>query len=348
MELTEKKERTGYADLIRFAAAMFVLFDHCAGYAAPPESLAENIDRFYIFAGDATLFFMLSGTLLLPMREPTANFLSYRFLKVGVPFILWSLFYLALNIRNTGAELLPSLKQMFFTPTFPEGWFFYALCGLYLIIPFISTIVENSSKRRLQYYIAVWFAAMLLPYAKYFGISGFSPTDNFLGSFFNYSGYLVLGYYLGRYPLYLEPRRIFFPAVIFLSAILLLPKILISRIEIYGFRTIGEEIGAVTASWSILVYTLIQYAGERLPGLCRNFAVKSIAKGAFIIYLCQNFVIKEIVLPLLQRYCGEVSVSAVCLLSLLMCVSFVLLVEKTVPEIWKVLLTKVRNFNWGG
>lgn len=346
MELTEKKERNGYADLIRFAAAMLVLFDHCAGYAAPPESLAENIDRFYIFAGDATLFFMLSGTLLLPMREPTANFLSYRFLKVGVPFILWSLFYLALNIRNTGAELLPSLKQMLFTPTFPEGWFFYALCGLYLIIPFISTIVENSSKRRLQYYIAVWFAAMLLPYAKYFGISGFSPTDNFLGEFYNYSGYMVLGYYLSRYPLFRERRIFFVAAIFFLSATMLLPRVCLGRIELYGIRTMNEELGVLTASWSILVYTFLQYTGDRLPGLCRNFAVRSVANVAFYIFLCQNLVIREIVLPL--RDCEGLSDTATFITGALLSISFALIMERIMPRHWKALLKEVRERNWGG
>lgn len=51
----------------------------------------------YVSASGIGLFFMISGALLLPIQLDIMSFLKKRFVKVALPAIFWSLFYLGAN-----------------------------------------------------------------------------------------------------------------------------------------------------------------------------------------------------------------------------------------------------------
>ena len=105
------------------------------------------------------VFYMISGATLMNYRErySTKVFLKKRFLKVGIPFIVWSALLLAKNII-TGGYVLESPKGV----KFVEGiiniraqnvyWFFPVICGIYLIIPVLSLLKDN---RKILWYIVM-------------------------------------------------------------------------------------------------------------------------------------------------------------------------------------------------
>lgn len=95
-------------------------------------------------------------------------------------------------------------------------WYLYMLVGLYLVMPVLGAWLRQASQRDLQLFLAVWGAALLLPYVEvaapllgYAGNGGnmglWGVCDwNAYGTFYYFSGfvgYLVLAYYLVRYPL---------------------------------------------------------------------------------------------------------------------------------------------------
>ena len=101
-------------------------------------------------------------------------------------------------------------------------WYLYMLVGLYLVMPVLGAWLRQASQRDLQLFLAVWGAALLLPYVEvaapllgYAGNGGnmglWGVCDwNAYGTFYYFSGfvgYLVLAYYLVRYPLRWSWRR---------------------------------------------------------------------------------------------------------------------------------------------
>lgn len=332
-----------YANLIRAVAVMLVLLDHSLSYILP--DFLTNLQKHIIFSGNASIFFMLTGALLLPMRHSTGKFLKYRFVKIGIPFILWSLLYLIINQKFTnqigGGGFLYGLKMMAFKPSFAEGWYFYVLGALYLAIPIISPFIMLASKRRLQYYLVVWIAAATLPYLKYIGLWGFSATDNFLSTFYNYSGFLVLGYYLRKYPLSSEPLKISIPVVILSAVTLLLPAIIEQRCRMFGYRVIMEELGATTIAWCIIVFSILQQVGTRHTGLCNNAPVRWIVRISFVAYLSQNLFIKQIVLPFYTD--GRITSMEAITLGISLCLLFSTVYSLTTPIVWKRFLRRLKQ-----
>ena len=101
-------------------------------------------------------------------------------------------------------------------------WYLYMLVGLYLVMPVLSAWLRQASRRDLQLFLTVWGVALLLPYVEvaapllgYAGNGGnmglWGVCDwNVYGTFYYFSGfvgYLVLAYYLVRYPLRWSWRR---------------------------------------------------------------------------------------------------------------------------------------------
>jgi len=344
MELKNCKGYLPNADLIRVVALLLVLTDHCIWYFIP-DSITQ-VQRHLFFAGNATLFFMLSGALLLPLKYSAKSFLKRRFLKVGVPFLLWLFIYSTLNINQLqiGSDFTAirhTTKQIIFVSPFPEGWFFYVLTGIYLIMPVISTFIENSSKRHLQYYLLLWLAALTLPYGKYFGISGFSPTDNILGTFYSYTGYAVSGYYLMKYPLWNEKRN---TAIVILTLSIiaaLLPAILESRCDIYGYSTATYELSISTVGWCVIVFSALQFSGKKKTLLADNPVIRTLARISFGAYLCQHLVICYLLLP--AKMSGYINTTESFILGITVTLAMAWVLHIMTPRIWRKLINDVRT-----
>lgn len=184
------------------------------------------------------LFVMMTGVLLLPLPSGMglAPFYKKRLGRIIPPLVFWSLALPPLAyayFTGMGSHTLnPSVDLAAYTP---EGltnrlwswilnfnfdttplWYLYMLVGLYFIIPVISAWLEKASQAEVKLLLKVWAVTLFLPYVKLFapalGYAGNYGNMDILGgcdwntftAFYyvsGFAGYIVLAYYLKRYPL---------------------------------------------------------------------------------------------------------------------------------------------------
>ena len=184
------------------------------------------------------LFAMMTAVLLLPISPGTTlnQFYRKRIGRILPPLVFWSLmlplmafFYFTevspttpnpqLSVSDyTVGTLLQRLYTFIFNFNFDTTplWYLYMLIGLYFVMPILSSWLIQASQKEIKTVLYVWGVTLLLPYVKMIapvlGYSGnyghmglFGECDwNIYGSFYYVSGfvgYLILAYYLKKYPL---------------------------------------------------------------------------------------------------------------------------------------------------
>lgn len=191
------------------------------------------------------LFVMMTGVLLLPVPERDrglGRFYSRRLGRIFVPLIFWSLmlpvmgwlYAAVINPATANAMLSDGMyasdkvvARMWtwifnFNYDTTALWYLYMLVGLYLIIPVIDGWLRSASQSDMRLMLGVWGLSLLLPYVQMaapllgyegnydnFGILGVCDW-NVYGSLYyvsGFAGYLLLAYYLRRYPLTWSPAK---------------------------------------------------------------------------------------------------------------------------------------------
>ncbi|GAC1309751.1 MAG: acyltransferase family protein [Mucilaginibacter sp.] len=159
--------------------------------------MADFLNAMVRFA--VPVFVMVTGALLLNREYEIGDFLKKRLTRVLVPFIFWSLVYVAYSWYNEEitftTDAWANVKLVLHALKYGSSyhlWYVYMLIGLYFFIPVIGKFVRNATEKEILYFLIVWFAVMMLsqPY-----LSRFNPVVD-LHYFAGYAGYLVLGYYL--------------------------------------------------------------------------------------------------------------------------------------------------------
>lgn len=145
------------------------------------------------------VFVMITGALLLHREYELGDFLKKRLSRVVVPFLFWSLVYVAYSWYNEeivfSSDAWANIKQVLHQLKYGSSyhlWYVYMLIGLYFIIPVIGKFVRNATKREIEYFLIMWLMVMLVaqPY-----FARYNPQVD-LHYFAGYIGYLVLGHYL--------------------------------------------------------------------------------------------------------------------------------------------------------
>jgi len=144
-------------------------------------------------------FVMVSGALLLNREYEIGDFLKKRLVRVVIPFIFWSLVYVGYSWYNEDITFtddawwnITMVLHLLKTGSAYHLWYVYMLIGLYFFIPVIGKFVRNASEKEILYFLAVWFAVMLItqPY-----LLRYNPSVD-MHYFAGFAGYLVLGHYL--------------------------------------------------------------------------------------------------------------------------------------------------------
>ena len=231
-----QRPRLVWADVVRLVAMFAVVCCHATDpfnfYPGPePDNIGQI--RFWGAAYGAILrpcvplFVMLTGALLLPVREETGPFLRRRIGRVLWPFLIWSVIYnlfpwftgvlglsprVILNFFPYSGEAVMQQSigvsagyvaniPLNFSPIDVHMWYVYLLIGLYLYLPVFSAWVERASRRAQVGYLALWGLTLLVPlYERYVDpyIWGACSWNSFhmLTYFAGFNGYLLLGHYL--------------------------------------------------------------------------------------------------------------------------------------------------------
>ena len=191
------------------------------------------------------LFAMMTAVLLLPIKPGTTvnRFYRKRIGRIIVPLAFWSvalplmafLYFTVANPETANMQLsvndytTDTLLQRLYTFIFNFNfdttplWYLYMLIGLYLIMPMMSSWLTQATRKEIKTVLCIWGATLLLPYLKmvapllgYKGNYGhmglYGECDwNVYGTFYYVSGfvgYLILAYYLKRFPLEWSWRKI--------------------------------------------------------------------------------------------------------------------------------------------
>jgi len=236
----KKKENIGWIDLLRIVACFLVILSHsCDPFTAQAETDHEAFLA-GVFSGSLVrcsvpLFAMMTGVLLLPIFTDMKSFYKKRIGRIIPPLIFWSivlpiLFFTYLNYcvsttnpavpsdDHTLSLTLTKLYTFIFNFNFDTIplWYLYMLMGLYLVMPIISVWLKQASKGEVKLVLYIWGVSLFLPYIKFFapllgyagnfdnmGILGVCSWNDY-GTFYYFSGfigYLILAYYLVKYPL---------------------------------------------------------------------------------------------------------------------------------------------------
>lgn len=214
-QTTPKKERNLSLDILRVLAIFLVLWQHSneCYYIGDGGALVHNVTTTVGWIDSYArvcigLFVMISGFLLLPMKDTTSKFFKKRFTRVLFPWIFWMIVFAVFFVFQRG----DSISQMFtniahipvnFGVEVGHLWYVYMLIGLYLLVPIISPWLRSCGKKELRFYLIIWAVTTLLPYLhqvwpEIWGECYWNPTP-MLYYFTGFIGYFVLGHYIRRY-----------------------------------------------------------------------------------------------------------------------------------------------------
>lgn len=141
------------------------------------------------------VFVMISGGLLLrPRDEDAGEFYRRRWAKIGVPLIVWTVAYLVWERWRDGIGASDAVAQAASGSPSIHLYFLYAIAGLYLLTPFLRTVVAHTPRTGLW-----WFAGLTLALGAadqalglIDGAGGVTAATRFLP----FLGYYLLGWLL--------------------------------------------------------------------------------------------------------------------------------------------------------
>lgn len=236
----KRKENIGWIDLLRVIACFLVILSHsCDAFVAQFDT-DRNAFLTGALTGSSVracvpLFVMMTGVLLLPVNMDIRGFYNKRIKRIVIPLIFWSIvlplayfFYLNYAVETTSPSidmeshaLAPTLTKLYtfifnFNYDTTPMWYLYMLIGLYLVMPIISTWLKQATQRQVKLVLLIWGVTLVLPYVKMvapilgytgnygnMGLLGVCDWNEY-GTFYYFSGfigYLLLAYYLVKYPL---------------------------------------------------------------------------------------------------------------------------------------------------
>lgn len=226
------QKRIIWLDMLRLVALLMVIAGHSVDiYNATPQQ--DPMNGFWgAFIGSlmrpsVPLFAMMTGVLLLPVRDSASDFYRRRIPRVLIPMVLWSVIYYLVpwltGVLGMNSSVISILFPFEFEPSQAFGdavrniamipfafngytthmWYVYMLVGLYLIMPFFSAWIEKNDRTLVRTFIIMWCCSLMLPYlsqmiqADIFGECAWNGYGTFY-YFAGFAGYLLLGHLLGR------------------------------------------------------------------------------------------------------------------------------------------------------
>lgn len=199
-----------WIDFLRVLATFSVIFVHVSASILYQYGSISNFDWWIGNIYDSTfrfcvpIFLMITGALILPKTyNSTSEYLKKRFLRILLPFLFWSIVYIAKDLflkLNHGADMNYIEVFTYSFIQLKNGasyhlWYIYLIIGLYLFFPIIGKWITNSNKNEIKYFLVIWFLTIVaqLPF-----LNKIAPNIN-LTYFSGYIGLPILGYYLSNY-----------------------------------------------------------------------------------------------------------------------------------------------------
>ena len=289
-----------WIDLIRVVAVFQVVLVHLSYVIffkeepLSPNWVAANFYDSFSRMG-VPLFFMVSGYLLLGKIESVSDFFRKRFVKVGIPTLFWSVFYLLWSVEaytngSMGplAVTLSMLKTMYLGDVEIHLWFLYILIGIYLVVPILRVFISAASRRDLTYFVIMWFVATpLLELAQ--RLTGYK-TALVIPVVAGYVGYFVMGYLLADVKLSQRGRIYTLFGIVLAIAVTFIGTNLLSATAGPIDAFLYSYFSLPTVLASVCGYLLLKDLGQNLGKAGK--VVRVVSSASFGIYLIHILVIE--------------------------------------------------------
>jgi surface polysaccharide O-acyltransferase-like enzyme len=229
-----ENSRNHALDILRVLASYMVIQVHAGEfyYISPTGTVLPGENPFWVGILNSVcrtavpLFVMISGFLLLPIKEETTTFFKKRFTRVAIPFVIWCVLYAlygALKGQATWSQAAVNILHIpvNFGTEVGHLWYVYMLMGLYLFAPILSPWIASATRKGLEFYLAIWAVSLCLPYIhlvfpQVLGECFWNRTP-LLYYFSGFGGYLILGAYIKKYMS--EPKAAHIPLALSLLVV---------------------------------------------------------------------------------------------------------------------------------
>ena len=294
METVTTKQRIIYLDFLKVIAIFLMVANHCVDNVTPAERALPWYNLWGSVYNSFTrpaipLFMMVTGILLLPTKMDMGSFYKKRLSRLLIPFLVWSVLYnlfpwftgllncdpetihVFFKWADTSQAFGDALRNILMIPfnfsAFAvQMWYVYLLIGIYLYIPVFSAWVEKSDKRSQRIFLAIWAVSLFVPYLRNY------LTENLFGEcswnefglfyyFAGFSGYMLLGYHLVKYPLQM------------------------SKVSKYALAAIAFAIGYAVTLIGFKNATAVEGQSEAMVELFFTFCSPNVALMTFAIFL---------------------------------------------------------------
>ncbi len=229
--------RKNYISILNVLACIGVVILHTfeTGYTSDANFVFEVLIRAIAFCA-VPVFFMITGATLIDYREryDTKTFFKKRLLKVIIPLIIWSIIYFIINffkgkfsINDLSFKFV--FEYFFLVKTNPIFWFFVVIIGIYLAIPVISLIPQESRRKAFLYIIIITFVFnQFLPDLLYHLNLNYNYDLKFPLTYSGWIAFIFIGYYIDKYEIVKKHRVIIYVLGIIGFLTMVVPTIFIS------------------------------------------------------------------------------------------------------------------------
>lgn len=229
--------KKNYISILNVLACIGVVILHTfeTGYTSDANFVFEVLIRAIAYCA-VPVFFMITGATLIDYREryDTKTFFKKRLLKVIIPLIIWSIIYFIINffkgkfsINDLSFKFV--FEYFFLVKTNPIFWFFVVIIGIYLAIPVISLITQESRRKAFLYIIIITFVFnQFLPDLLYHLNLNYNYDLKFPLTYSGWISFIFIGYYIDKYEIVKKHRVIIYVLGIIGFLTMVVPTIFIS------------------------------------------------------------------------------------------------------------------------
>lgn len=229
--------KKNYISILNVLACIGVVILHTfeTGYTSDANFVFEVLIRAIAYCA-VPVVFMITGATLIDYREryDTKTFFKKRLLKVIIPLIIWSIIYFIINffkgkfsINDLSFKFV--FEYFFLVKTNPIFWFFVVIIGIYLAIPVISLIPQETRRKAFLYIIIITFVFnQFLPDLLYHLNLNYNYDLKFPLTYSGWISFIFIGYYIDKYEIVKKHRVIIYVLGIIGFLTMVVPTIFIS------------------------------------------------------------------------------------------------------------------------
>jgi surface polysaccharide O-acyltransferase-like enzyme len=323
-----EKKNIDWIDSLRVICVLAVITIHSLPYYL---SSMDNLSKWHTANALNSLsrfcvpvFIMISGLLWFADPAPAKIFYKKRAIRLFLPFLFWSFssyvfykYYLK-GSTDYSVMFLDFYEKFRNAQIYAHFWYIYMLVGLCLIAPVFKTWINHVSEAEIRLYLVIWLIVLFYQ----------APVLNNmriqfdLKGIYNYSGYLVLGYYLGNYNSIPAQKQKRVGMMLYFSAILftIMVTYFISMKDKIFKETYCEYLSLNVALAATGIFLWFKQLQVTRPVLKKG--IQSIAKHSYGIYL-SHFIFIDLLMEIRGPYYEHPIVYVPCIVTACLSLSWI-------------------------